>query len=208
METSAPESRGGAFLGLFAFVLAALAQGVIPYTHTLQFGSSFEVTPRPSTMPLWRDVLNAAGIGLLVCGVAYLAFTACFISLCRAYGEDPVEAGVQARRTALRLGWLYPLFAPMVAPLGLAPMLLLFALPPMEMETMQYVILPVIVVPLFVLLAGAKKTAESVGVSGGWSWLCVLVPVLLAFAVESILLGWPPGGGLIGPWLTALIAGG
>jgi ABC-type multidrug transport system permease subunit len=204
VETSAPESRGGAFLGLFAFVLVALAQGVIPYTHTVQFGPAFQLTPRPSTMPFWRDALNAAGIGLLVCSAAYLAFSVCFVSLCRAYGEDPIEAGAMARRTAIRRAWLYP----MLGYLGLPAMLLGFGLPESAHGALPYLMLGAMVVPLFLLLSSAKKTAERAGVSPGWAWLVVLVPLLLAFAAEAILLGWPPGGGLLDPWLPPMVEGG
>jgi len=204
VETSAPEPRGRAFLGLFAFVLVALAQGVIPYTHTVQFGPAFQLTPRPSTMPFWRDALNAAGIGLLICSLAYLAFTACYVSLCRAYGEDPVEASARARRMAIRRAWLYP----MLGYLGLPAMLLGFGLPESAHGALPFLMLGAMVVPLFVLLSSMKRTAEAVGVSPGWAWLVVLVPLLLAFAVEAMLLGWPPGGGLLDPWLPPMVEGG
>ena len=203
MDESAPEPREGSFLGVLLFLFSAAAQGLIPYTHTVQFGPAFEITPRPSTMALWRDVLNAAGIGLLVCGVAYGALAACFVSLCRAYGDDPIAAGTLARRTALRLGWLYP----MLGYLGLPAMLLGFALPESAHAALPYLMLTGMVLPLFALLSRMKKTAEAAGVSPGWAWLCVLVPLLLAFAAEAILLGWPPGGGLLGPWLPPLVAG-
>jgi len=204
VETSAPEPRGGAFWGLFAFVLAALAQGVIPYTHTVQFGPGFQLQPTPSTMPFWRDALNAAGIGLLVCSAAYLAFAACYVSLCRAYGEDAVEAGAMARRIAIRRAWLYP----MLGYLGLPAMLLGFGLPESAHGALPYLMLGAMVVPLFLLLSSTKRTAERVGVSAGWAWLVVLVPLLLAFAAEAILLGWPPGGGLLDPWLPPMVEGG
>lgn len=200
MNDRAPEPRDASPWGVVAFVVTALAQGVIPYTHTVQFGPAFQVTPRPSTMPFWRDALNAAGIGLLVCGAAYLAFAACFVSLCRAYGEDPAEANVLARRTVVRRAWLYP----MLGYLGLPAMLLGFGLPEAAHGALPWLMLGGMVVPLFVLLSSAKKAAEASGVSPGWAWLCVLVPILLAFAVEAILLGWPPGGGLLDPWLPAM----
>ncbi|MBO6934796.1 MAG: hypothetical protein JJ863_07470 [Deltaproteobacteria bacterium] len=203
MDEGAPEPRDGSFLGVVPFVLMAAAQGVIPYTHTVQFGPAFQVTPRPSTMPLWRDVLNASGIGLLVCGLAYAALAACFVSLCRAYGDEPEEAGLLARRTVLRYGWLYP----MLGFFGLPSMLLGFCLPEAAHGALPWLTLGVMVIPLFVLLSTLKKTAETTGVSPGWAWLCVLVPLLLAFAAEAILLGWPPGGGLLDPWLPQMVAG-
>lgn len=203
MDESAREPGDRSGWGVVAFVLVALAQGVIPYTHTVQFGPAFQLTPRPSTMPFWRDALNAAGIGLLVCGAAYAAFTACFVSLCRAYGEDPVQASAMARRTALRRAWLYP----MLGYLGLPAMLLGFGLPESAHGALPWLMLGGMVVPLFALLSGTKRTAEKAGVSPGWAWLVVLVPLLLAFAVEAILLGWPPGGGLLDPWLPSMVAG-
>ncbi len=203
MDDSAPEPRDGSGWGLVAFVLTALAQGVIPYTHTVQFGPAFQLTPRPSTMPFWRDALNAAGIGLLVCGVAYAALAACFISLCRAYGDDPREAAARARRTVLRRAWLYP----MLGYLGLPAMLLGFGLPEAAHGALPWLMLGGMVVPLFFLLSSMKKTAEASGVSSGFAWVCVLVPLLLAFAAEAILLGWPPGGGLLDPWLPQMVAG-
>lgn len=204
VEESPPDPRDRSGLGLVAFVLLALAQGVIPYTHSVQFGPAFQLTPRPSPMPFWRDALNAAGIGLLVCGAAYAALAACFISLCRAYGDDPARATAVARTAALRRAWLYPL----LGYVGLPAMLLGFGLPESAHGALPWLTLGGMVVPLFALLSSMKKAAEAIGVGPGWSWLCVLVPLLLAFAVEAILLGWPPGGGLLDPWLPEMVADG
>ena len=202
MEVPPSDDRKGPW-GLVAFVVFGLAQGIIPYTHTIQFGPGMATETKPSTMPLWRDVLNAAGIGLLVNTVCVFALSACFISLCRAYGEEALAPAVTARRALRRRVWLYPLMGQM----GLGAMLALFLTPVAAGGLTLLLMLVSGIVPLVYFMVGLKRGADSAGVPGGWGWLVVLVPIILAYSVDALLLGMPPGGGMLEAWLPPMIAG-
>ena len=201
---ASPEARLP-FWGVPAFGLAAATQGIIPFTHSVQFGPAFGVSTRPSSMPLWRDLVNAAGIGLLVCSLAFGALAVCYVSLCRAYGDDPVRSRREAVGALLRCGWLYPF----LGYLGIPAMLVAFGAPSGLSEgLLATLLLTATLVPLFVFLSLAKRGAERAGVSATWAWLLVLVPLILAFAVDALVLGFPPGNGLIEPWLPGLVGDG
>jgi hypothetical protein len=200
MDDEAEHGGAHRVWGPMLFVLTALAQGVIPYTHRLSFGHGFEITTRPGRLPIVRDVVNAAGIGLLVCTAATVAFAACFVSLCGAYGEEAREPRAVAKRTMLRKAWLYPL----LGFLGLPSMVVLWASPESARDAAQWLALAAMVVPLFAFISGIKRGAEATGISPGWAWLVVLVPLLLAFSAEAILIGFPPGGGLLDPWIPEM----
>ncbi|MAQ13709.1 MAG: hypothetical protein CMN30_02815 [Sandaracinus sp.] len=191
---------GSAWWGIPAFVVAAFAQGIIPFTHTVQFGPGFQVTPKASTMPLWRDVLNAGGIGLLVQGAAMVGFAACYVSLCRAYGEE--DARPIARRAVFANAWLYP----MLGQIGVPAMVVAFAAPEGLGQMLLPVVLGVMLVPLVTWIIRLARGAERAGVAGAWSWALVLIPMILAMVIEAVLVGSPPGDGLLGPWLPHFAA--
>ena len=51
-----------------------------------------------------------------------------------------------------------------------------------------------------------RMIAERAGVAGAWSWALVLIPMILAMVIEAVLVGSPPGDGLLGPWLPHFAA--
>ena len=188
----------GGWWGVALFVPLALAQGIIPYTHTVLFEEAFRVSRRPG-MALREDLMNAAGIGLLVCSVGALFYAACYVSLSGAFGEKERQPRARARRAIRTRLWIYPLLGFMGVPARLVG----WALPKSAHGALGAITFAAMVVPLFMLVSGLKRHAERSGVSKGAAWLVVLVPLLLSTAVEAVLVGSPPGGGLLEAWLPS-----
>jgi hypothetical protein len=95
------------FFLLSALPMAALA-GVIPYTKTLMFGSSFAVTIQghPSSAEIATDVVRAMLIQLGLFALDFGALALPFTSLVRAYAEEAKRPA--ALRALLYRTWLLP----------------------------------------------------------------------------------------------------
>lgn len=92
---------------IFALLTApplALAGGIIPFTRTLNFGPGMAVTPTgQSSLSLPLDVLQAAGVGLLITTAQVLAFALPFASLVRAFAADAEQGLANAYQAAWRI---------------------------------------------------------------------------------------------------------
>jgi hypothetical protein len=100
----------------FALISAVpfmLAWGVIPFTSTLAFGPSLEVTPtvEAGKIPLWLDLTKSMGISFGVSLLAQLSWALPFMSLLRAFADVRVPADLVrsiAMRFVLYRAWLVP----------------------------------------------------------------------------------------------------
>ncbi|MFT5353291.1 MAG: hypothetical protein ACI9KE_000489 [Polyangiales bacterium] len=184
---------------LFALLIGlplTLASGVIPYTHLLTFGFSFSVTVREGNIAL--DVLRAMGLALIAMGASYCLLGAAFVSLCGAFGRSREGAASPSRaalRTVLYRSWL----APFSSPFGLGAMLTMWALPTLD-GFAEYVFLAAMLVPFILLFISLHAAARhAAGCTPGMSLVVTLVPVLLFLLAQGLLVGDPPGSGVLEP---------
>jgi hypothetical protein len=163
-----------------SFLPAALLVGVIPFTHTLAFGSGLAVAMVAGTSgaALAGDVVRAAGIGTLVCTVQLLAMAMPYVSLARAYASKGYEAA--PARVLLYRGFLIPIA--FLLRDGTA-----WALPASEHvgEFAQIVAL----IPLVLLFLSLSSTARMASGAGPFAALgTALVPFVVMLFAEPLLL--------------------
>jgi hypothetical protein len=171
-----------------------LASGVIPFTRTVTFGPSWQITPTGYTpgMPLWLDVLTAVGLGLSVSFVSQLAWALPFRSLLKAFVDARVPAELSsaiAMRFVLYRAWLVPFGM-------LAFDLSMWALPASlsegaEMQPTQAHFLAFFVfklAPPILVLLGAQATAATLGAGLLGALAVAIVPAILQ-AVVGMTIG-------------------
>jgi len=182
--------KGIGFALLTALPLAVIS-GIIPFTHTLRFGPSWLVdtigSPSGSTIAL--DVLQAIGIGLLFAVLKLALMTAPYLSLTSAYGK-PTESQ-PARQVMLYRGWLLLLGGRTGLLLGLV----IWGFPDDPSETMLLVAEVISLLPLMVLLWSMTATARMAQVGPIASMVVVLVPFVVLFLVEPLIIE------MVSPWL-------
>jgi hypothetical protein len=115
LESLHAVANGGVAPALRFALLSALPfmflWAVVPFTHTLRFGPSFDVAVLPhGAMPIELDIVRALAIGLVFSGLSQLSWALPFASLVAAFSdgsrpEDPRRAGW---RTALYRMWVIP----------------------------------------------------------------------------------------------------
>ena len=185
------------FAALTLLPLGALS-GLIPYTHYLMFGPSFEVsvTGIHSGPEIYRDVANALGIGLLLTLFAFMATAFPYISLSRSFAEP--AAGRYALRAMLYRGWLLAL-----APLGLLMHLAFWGMPEGTTEA-AYGMVGVFAwaLPFLLVFSTLSRTARlASGIGPLMSFVLAIVPTSLCMIV------WMLVQSLIMPWAPAISAG-
>lgn len=182
--------RAAWFALLVAVPLAAL-RGVIPFTHTLAFGSTFEVSlvGTPTTGEIALDVLRAMGISLGIAAALFASLAVPYASLCRAYGPSPYE------RAGLRM-MLYRAWLLTVSMYGVVFWLVVWAAPEGSADVAAQVAAIAELLPLLLLFISMRSTARIAhGVGPFASLLVVLVPLVLMILTQSILAP------LVSPWL-------
>jgi hypothetical protein len=165
------DGTGRAFVFfLLSFVPLAALAGVVPYTVRLLFGPDFtiEVVGEPTQGAIAFDVARAAGLGLVVSVVQWLALTLPFVSLSNAFAEKGHPDAPM--RAMLYRGWLLALFfvAQYVLPIAL----------PASAELFFGTVLSL--VP-FVLLLGAMRATTRMG--SGVGALTALLTIGVPFAL-------------------------
>ena len=155
---------------LLTFVPLAGLAGIVPYTARLLFGPALtiEVVGEPSQAEVAMDVARAAGLGLAVSIVQWLALTVPFVSLSNAFAEKGHPDAPM--RAMLYRGWLLALFfvAQYVLPIALpASAGLLFG--------------TVLSLVPFVLLLGAMRATTRMG--SGVGALTALLTIGVPFAL-------------------------
>lgn len=191
---------------VLTLVPLALASGVVPFTHTLTFGDGFGVNVIEGRGPVGPDVVRAAGIGLLLVFVRFLAVSLAFASLCKAFGQLPPGAQSESlsriawRASLMRAHWL-----PLQGATGLVAGLVAWGMPRAATGNVALLLVALLVVasPLVMHFVTLRHAAiRSCGVSRLASLAVVLVPFVLAGVLEHILIGdgYEPGG-LLRDWL-------
>ncbi len=180
------------FALLTALPLAALA-GIIPFTHHLRFGPLGEVAAigTPSALDLVLDVLQAMGLGVALAAAKLALMSAPYLSLTKAYGQ-PTDAA-PARQVMLYRGWLLVLGGRTGLVLGLV----IWGLPIEPGESLQIAAEIASLLPLMAMLWAMTSTARMARVGPIASMVVVLVPFVVLFLVEPLVLQ------LIQPWLPS-----
>ena len=190
-ETSAPgfardATTNGFGFGLVTFLPLALAAGIIPYTRTLLFGSSFEirVTGGADETAIALDVLMAALTGVLVATVSLAALALPYVSLSRAYADRGV-ASAPVRLMSYR-GWLIPLHMTLTS-------LLPWILPPPGTDMAALLAQLLALVPIVLLLASMRAVARMGSGAGPIATFAILfVPLSLMFISQAMLAPLAP----------------
>lgn len=166
---------------LTTFLPFAVLAGIVPYTHTLHFGPSFAVleigSPGPTELAI--DVARAAGIGLVVALVAFVALALPFVSLSRAYAEKGYASA--PLRAVLYRSWLLPAGRVLESVLA-------WSLPdPPSQEAILIVQLGAML-PLVLLFWALRATARmAAGVGPLAAYAVALVPFVVMIFVDQLL---------------------
>lgn len=187
--------KGITFALLTALPLALLS-GIIPFTHRLAFGGRFgvQLIGQPTGGEIALDVLQAAGVGLLLCAVKLVCLSVPFVSLTRAYGRKDLESR-PAIQVMLYRAWLVPLGGHM----GLLLHALLWSFPlslgPEPSEGVQILMEMVALLSLMILLWAMSGTARVAGAGPFASLIVAVVPFVAMFYLEPLTLA------ALSPWL-------
>lgn len=182
-DASAPafardSSTNGARFALVTFTPFALLCGIIPFTRTILFGNGLAITliGAPTSTDIAWDVALGSLLGLGVSLIVWLAGTASYVSLSRAYA-DRGQPSAPVRLMMYR-GWLIPAFAllfgclPWLVPAGSAEYAQLLA-----------------TVPVVLLLAAMRSVARMGSGAGPIASVgIIMVPFLLMQLTCWILL--------------------
>lgn len=192
---------------IFALLTAvplAFLQGIIPWTHTLTFTHVFHYRRigDPTGSEILMDIARAGGIGCLDSLGTYALLAASYVSLTKAFGTKRRGATADPERAALRAVLYRAWLAPMLAGLGLPAMLFMWALPEDAGEAAVYGLLIISTLPFLMLFISLRSAArQSAGCGPLASFTVVLIPFVLKMAATMVLIGEPPGTGLLDPWL-------
>ena len=171
----------GAVFAVLTLVPVGLVSGIIPYTRTLLFGSSFEIHVVPGTdqHAMAMDVLVAAFTGLLVSMLSWLAVVLPYVSLSRAYADRGV-ATAPVRLMNYR-GWLIPLH---LALTSILPWCL-----PTPLSAEAYLLSQVLALVPIVLLLAAMRAVARMGSGAGpiATFAILMVPLSLLFISHQML---------------------
>ncbi len=174
-------SRRARTFALLSFVPIALASGLVPYTHTLGFGPSWQLhlLGRPTSAAIASDMAFAGGLGLLVALGSLLAMLLPYYSLSRAYGSGNSEASIALM---IYRAWLIPL----------GPLLksIVFWSLPVETDASVALLVQIVTyVPLVVLFSSMLATARMASGVGPFAALVVvLVPLVVVGFAEPMML--------------------
>ena len=193
--------RSAKVFALFVSVPLMLISGLIPYTHLFHFGAAFSVEVDAGNHTL--DLLRAAGLGLLTVGLSYGFLGASIVSLAGAFGRGR-EGGNAPKEAALRAVLYRSWLAPMVGVFGLPAMLAAWALPSLD-GALGIVLLVAMIGPFVLLFLNLHAAARyAAGCTMGASIVVTLVPVMLFLVVQLVLVGEPPGTGVLQPLLPTV----
>jgi hypothetical protein len=153
---------------------------VVPFTHTLRFGPSFDVVVLPhGAMPIELDVVRALAIGLVFSGLSQLSWALPFASLVAAFSdgsrpEDPRRAGW---RTALYRMW--------VVPFGMTVFfVVVWGLPAGPSEFVaELAVLGLQMLPRMLILVHCHVMARYFGANGFGALVVSVVPLVVQWAV-------------------------
>lgn len=174
--------------GLLLFVPWALLEGVIPYTHHLQFGErKIFLSTTTTNEAVVFDVLQAMGFSLLIHVTTMLALALPYVSLVRAFSVTH-RTDIPLRVVFYR-GWLIPFGATIV---WLAQWLLP-AQPPMAVLVVVQLVAVLPLLAFFMSLYATARLASGVGPFA--ALLVVGVPFTIMQLGQGLVLY------LLQPWL-------
>lgn len=187
-------SRGStpraALFALLTILPLALLAGVVPYTHTLRFGPSFEIVilGRADDAEILLDLARAVGLSLGLTIVSLVSLALPYASLVAAYASAP-ERSSAAMRVLLYRGFLFPLGQILLY-------LFAWAAPVGTSEDVALLARLVSLIPFFLLLSSMRATAR---LAAGVGPVAAVVVVLVPFGVFTVieLLTGP----LVAPWM-------
>lgn len=153
---------------------------VVPFTHTLRFGPSFDVVVLPhGAMPIELDIVRALAIGLVFSGLSQLSWALPFASLVAAFSdgsrpEDPRRAGW---RTALYRMW--------VIPFGMTVFfVVVWGLPAGPSDFVaELAVLGLQMLPRMLILVHCHVMARYFGANGFGALVVSVVPLVVQWAV-------------------------
>ncbi|MEZ4334995.1 MAG: hypothetical protein R3B82_00015 [Sandaracinaceae bacterium] len=187
-RTAAKFTRGEwrkaiSFALLTALPIAALG-GIIPFTHTLRFGPTWEVAAigSPTTLDVVLDVLAAMGLGVAFGVAKLLLMTAPYLSLTKAYGQ--VTEAQPTRQVMLYRAWLLLLGGRTGLVLGVV----IWGLPMEPGQSLQLLAEVLSLLPLMGMLWAMTSTARMARVGPIASMVVVLVPFVVLFLVEPLVI--------------------
>lgn len=203
-----------AFFLLSALPFSMLA-GIVPHTRTLVFGNgAITVLGSADANAITLDVLRAIGVQLVLSGIELCALMLPYVSLVRA---NAAAGAMAATRVILYRFWL----SPAAAVLGYLAAWLLpipeVALrdgspPPPLSDTWPLLVVSLMQVALRVLqiIAMSATARLAAGLTMAWTFLAVLVPLVLQILVVPLaadavdrLLPKPPEQADVAPTLSA-----
>ncbi len=158
-----------------------LVWSIIPFTHTLNFGPSFQVSlvKDASSLPIELDVVRAMAIGLVFNGLSQLSWAIPFVSLLAGFAtgsqpEDPKRAG-----------WRTSLYRMWIVPFGTALFFLCtWALPPQPNDFLvELQVLGLQMLPRMLILIHCHVMARYFGSSGFGALVVSVVPLVVQWAV-------------------------
>lgn len=176
--------RSGISFALLTFVPLALLAGVIPFTKTLGFGPSWALATlgHPSSEGIALDVAIALGLGLLIGAAKLILLGVPYLSLTSAYGK-PIDS-MPARQVLLYRAWLLPLGGRA----GLLLAVVVWGLPIEPSDATVAFAEVVSLLPLMFVLWSMVSGARVAGVGPIAAMVVVLVPFLVMFLVEPLLI--------------------
>jgi hypothetical protein len=162
---------------LLSVVPLALLAGVIPHTRTLLFEGGFKVrvigTPMPGQLDIVLDIARAMGLQVLLTAVECLCVAMPFVSLCRAYAPQRMQAAVRSMYYRL---WLLPAFSLLFYLVPLALPAQTGSSPPLWAAMVALVLVAgsgILRVLLFVAMNSTARIACGLG-----PWLSIVVVVV------------------------------
>jgi hypothetical protein len=158
----------------------AMLWGVVPFTHTLLFGPSFQITVVANvSTPVWLDVGRAVGLGVALSLLSFLSWAVPFASLSAAFLAEQGRAQ-EARRAA----WRSALYRGWVIPCGLALWSLVLWASPAEPSALviELAIIVCQLAPRLLVLVHCHTLARYLGASYGGALVVSLVPLLVDWA--------------------------
>jgi hypothetical protein len=158
-----------------------LLWAIPPFTHTLNFETSFKVTVLkvPGGLPIELDIVRAMAIGLVFNGLSQLSWSLPFVSLLRGFAngsrpEDPRRAG-----------WRTSLYRMWIVPFGMTLFFLVpWALPSAPNDfVVELAVLGLQMLPRMLILIHCHVMARYFGANGFGALVVSVVPLLVQWAV-------------------------
>lgn len=152
---------------------------VVPFTHRLRFGPSFDVAVLPGALPIELDVVRALAIGLVFSALTQLSWALPFASLVSAFsdGSRPEDPKRAAWRTTLYRMWVLPFGMTMFS-------LVVWGLSDKPSEfAVELTVLGFQMLPRMLILVHCHVMARYFGASGFGALVVSVLPLVVQWAV-------------------------